>query len=170
VPAADEGSDPPTGSRSPPLPRFTPLLAGALLLASVSVAHAAPDASAVSDPGLGLTAADDGGSFERPLHSRSPGRGDAVRPTPRRPYRGLRAVAYPLAWLGFFARSEDFSHTRAAALNDVESGAMLQVGRGVGITAAYRVLGSSVGFDSMLLGAGGKAGIRAPFLSVELDF
>jgi hypothetical protein len=52
----------------------------------------------------------------------------------------------------------------------VEGGAVLQLDEGLGITAAYRMLGSGVGFDSLVLGAGGKARIAAPFLAVVLDF
>jgi hypothetical protein len=150
-----------------------PVLAVALLLATVSIARADDDSCAYArhrDCGSATPGSDGDGFVLRPLRSRSLGRADGPRPTPQAPYQGLQAVAYPLARLGFFARSEGFSLARGRAINDVEGGAVLQLDEGLGLTAAYRLLGAEVGFDSMLLGAGGKAGIAAPFVAFVLDF
>jgi hypothetical protein len=152
------------------LPRFAPLLAGVLLLANASLVHADPELCPGSQAAHCRAAASDAESLGRPLHTRSLGRADAPQPTPQQPYRARQAVAYPLARLGFFARSQGFSYTRATALSDVAGGAVLQLDEGLGLTAAYRMLGAGVGFDSVVLGAGDKAGLAAPFLGVVLDF
>lgn len=46
---------------------------------------------------------------------------------------------------------------------------MLQLGEGLGLTAAYRMLGAGIGFDSVVLRDGGKA-LAAPFVALVLDF
>jgi hypothetical protein len=149
------------------MPRLLPLLAGTLLLAAATAAGAAgacPDPSDCAPESVAF------GLLARPLQSRSVGYTQNSRPVPTQPYRALRASAYPLTGLGFWAQTEDFALSRRTSLYDFQGGAVLRLGASVGLVACYRLLGVDRGYDSNVDRPDGELGISAPFVGLLFDF